>query len=92
MLWRSRGCCAHQGQEVRAQLALQAELSLLPDCRVPWQVTLMCYKGTLDLTWWLSQRRGGRQEEFGVICKERLQDQQLEMSSVVSQKQQSVTL
>lgn len=52
----------------------------------------MCYNGTLDLAWWLWQRRGGKQEEFGMIFKKRLQDQQLEMPSLVSQKQQSVTL
>lgn len=55
-------------------------------------VTLMCYNGTLDLAWWLWQWRGGKQEEFGMIFKKRLQDQQLEMPSLVSQKQQSVTL
>lgn len=52
----------------------------------------MWYNGTLVLAWWLSLRRGGRQEEFEVIFKTRLQDQQLEMPSLVSQKQQSVTL
>lgn len=30
MLWRSRGCSVNQGQEVRAQLALQAELMSAP--------------------------------------------------------------
>lgn len=70
MLCRSRGCCVNQGQEVRAQLAFQTELTSAPgllgslgcDADVPYR-HVGCGLVALALA---GRKAGGIQGDFKV--------------------------